>query len=94
MDHGFKYLDFQIPEYGYCSRNLALILELMKATISLKGWMSRDKVYKNEFTDICVLLNELVFNIQRYFQISSLPFFSFNLGEDKWEERKKQKRKS
>lgn len=73
-----------------------MILELMEPTISLKGWMSSEEgLQKNEISNICVLLGKLMFNIQRYFQASSLPFFPSNLdGEDGWEKRKKEQKQN
>lgn len=47
---------------------------------------------KNEVSSIYILLDKLVFNIQRDCQICSLPFFLLKPdGEDGWEERKTNK---
>lgn len=65
--HGPKYFDILIPECSYYRRNLVMILEPMKPTVSLKSWIARDKAYKNAVSGMCVLLDKLVFNIHRYF---------------------------
>lgn len=73
-----KYFGILIPESGYYSRNLVMILEPSGANCFFESWIARDKAYRNEGSGMCVLLDKLVFNIHRYFGIQSV-IFSFNL---------------